>query len=495
MLPPAPGTGELIRSTRPAAPIRRLDVVFPVLHGPYGEDGTVQGLLELADVPYVGAGVLGSAVGMDKDVQKRLLQAAGSGRAASSRCTRATWRAAAATAMRTRAAALGLPLFVKPANLGSSRRHHARSRPRPRSPPRSQRRSSTTTKIVIEQGIDAREIECAVLGNDDARGLGARRDRARSESSTRTRRSTSTSTGRVCRFPHRSPPRRTATVRSLAVRAFQRARMRRHGAGRLLPRARHRASSYVNEINTIPGFTTISMYPKLWEASGLPYGAADRPPDRPGARTARASPPTAHDLATGDRTESPPRLRGAHAARQQGGAGFPPAPVLGVWRTVTRIAGGRNRADSGDRRPAVAAAGRSPRLDTEKVTADRSSGRQRCDGKTQNGCCTLPVPARTTGCCREPSPAPPPRSGEAAGDAGGHGRAADDRVVADVVDRDVEALHLTRVQVEDFGSTSIRVGALKISRIRVLIVGAPALHTPLPSWSCTAGSKTSTPSS
>jgi len=265
ILPAAPRTGTLIDPQRPAETVRRLDVVFPVLHGTFGEDGTVQGLLELADVPYVGAGVLGSAVGMDKDVQKRLLQAAGVPVVPFVTLTTAARRDPEVSAA---AAALGLPLFVKPANLGSSV-----GITKVKTLDRLQAALATAfqydTKVLIEKGIDGREIECAVLGNDAPQasvpGEICPQDEFYSYEAKYV-----DEHGALFRIPAPLTETQTATVRELAVRTFQ--LLECAGMARVdffLERGSDRL--YVNELNTIPGFTTISQFPRLWEASGVPY--------------------------------------------------------------------------------------------------------------------------------------------------------------------------------------------------------------------------------
>jgi D-alanine-D-alanine ligase len=268
MLPPVPATGELLDVQHARAPIGRIDVVFPVLHGPYGEDGSIQGLLELADLPYVGAGVLGSAVGMDKDVQKRLLQAAAIPVVPFITIARREW-AADARGVAARAEALGMPLFVKPANLGSSVGV---------SKVRSSNELSSgvatafeyDTKVLIEKGIAGREIECAVLGNDEPIASVPGEVCPQGEFYSYEAKYVDEN-GAALRIPAPLTAAESTAVRDLAVRAFRvlecsgMARVDfflEHGTGQL----------YVNEINTIPGFTSISMYPKLWELSGVPYG-------------------------------------------------------------------------------------------------------------------------------------------------------------------------------------------------------------------------------
>jgi D-alanine-D-alanine ligase len=266
MLLPAPGTPQLIEPQRPSVSVGSLDVLFPVLHGTFGEDGTVQGLLDLADIAYVGAGVLGSAVGMDKDVQKRLLQAAGIPVVPFLTASFALWPDT--EGFEERALRLGLPLFVKPANLGSSvgitkvkSLDHLREA--------MWTAFQYDNKIVVEKGIDGREIECAVLGNDDPQasvpGEICPHDEFYSYDAKYIDQN-----GAALRIPAPLTEAETAEVRRLAVRVFQ--VLECTGMARVdFFLERHTGTLYVNELNTIPGFTTISMYPKMWEASGLPY--------------------------------------------------------------------------------------------------------------------------------------------------------------------------------------------------------------------------------
>lgn len=248
-----------------------LDVVFPVLHGPFGEDGTVQGLLELAGVPYVGAGVLGSAVAMDKEVAKRLLRDAGIA-SARFRTVRGPLEPAAAERI---CADLGLPLFVKPANLGSSVgvTKVAACRDLPSAVAGALRYDR---KVLVEEGIAGRELEVSVLGNDrraasvageivpggghefydyDAKYLDA--------------------DGAELLIPAQLTDAEQQRAKQLACRACTVLEV--EGMARVdffLRPAAHaggRPELLVNEVNTIPGFTEISMYGRLWEASGVPF--------------------------------------------------------------------------------------------------------------------------------------------------------------------------------------------------------------------------------
>jgi D-alanine-D-alanine ligase len=241
--------------------------VFPVLHGTFGEDGTVQGLIELAGLPYVGAGVLASAVGMDKDVQKRLFEQAGLPIVPFLAVRRSEWEHERARVLKTIKKKFRFPLFVKPATLGSSvgmtrvKAAHEISAAMDHA-------AEFALKIVVERGVVGREIEVSVLGNDDV---------------------SASIPGEI--VPHREyydyqakyleqgtqlliP----AKLTKVQVAAFQDYAVRAFGAidGAGMARCdffleKRSGKIYVNELNTIPGFTSISMYPKLWEASGLPY--------------------------------------------------------------------------------------------------------------------------------------------------------------------------------------------------------------------------------
>lgn len=244
-----------------------VDVFFPVLHGPMGEDGAVQGLLELAGVPYVGAGVLGSAVGMDKDVMKRLLLGAGLPMVPHVALRQGAFAADRPAAL-DRAEALGFPLFVKPANLGSSV-GVSRATSRAELEKAVDAAFAFDTKILVEKGLDRpREIECAVLGNDDpvasvpgeivvthADGFYSYAAKYIDE------------TGATLRIPADLAPAQVERVRDLALQTFR--ALECAGMARVDFFLDGSGALYVNEINTIPGFTAISMYPKLWEASGV----------------------------------------------------------------------------------------------------------------------------------------------------------------------------------------------------------------------------------
>jgi D-alanine-D-alanine ligase len=247
-----------------------LDVIFPMLHGPYGEDGTMQGLLELANIPYVGAGVLASAVGMDKVMMKVAFAARGLPVCPYRSVLRHEWKADAATMGAGLEKALNYPMFVKPANLGSSV-GISKAKNAAELAAAMELAGSFDRKIVIEAAVpDAREIECAVLGNDDPEAsvpgeIIPSREFYDYESKY-------LDEGSKALIPAELPAKTADRVRTLSIEAFKAI----DGAGMsrvdfLLSRAD--GSLWLNEVNTIPGFTTISMFAKLWAASGVEYPA------------------------------------------------------------------------------------------------------------------------------------------------------------------------------------------------------------------------------
>ena len=245
----------------------RDDVVFPVLHGTYGEDGTVQGLLELADVAYVGAGPLGSGIGMDKDVAKRLLSQAG--------IPVVPWRLVTAGALRrgreqvlAQVAELGFPLFVKPANAGSSV-GVSKVKSAAELPAALQRALAFDTKALAEAAVDAREIECAVLGNDDPRAaVPGEIEVTHKDGFYSYEAKYVDPDGSHIRIPADIPPETAERVRALSVATFKALELA--GLARVdFFLDRKTGELFVNEVNTIPGFTAISMYPKMWEAAGM----------------------------------------------------------------------------------------------------------------------------------------------------------------------------------------------------------------------------------
>ena len=249
-----------------------VDIIFPVLHGTFGEDGTIQGLLELADIAYVGAGVLGSAAGMDKDVMKRLFRDAGLPIVKHVTVLRSAWKEQPKKVRKQIEAALKYPVFVKPANLGSSvgisKVHNGGELAAAMD-----EAARYDRKLVIEQGVGgtkgkAREIECSVLGNDqpiaslpgeivpikefydyDAKYLVE---------------------GSESIIPAELPRAKQKEVQQLAIAAFKAVDCAGMARVDFLMDPRQ-GKMYVNEVNTIPGFTSISMYPKMWAASGIDY--------------------------------------------------------------------------------------------------------------------------------------------------------------------------------------------------------------------------------
>ncbi len=263
---------EALQTIEPSAAVAAsgIDVVFPVLHGPYGEDGTVQGLLELANVAYVGAGVLGSAAGMDKAVMKTLFAAGGLPIVPHLVALRREWERNGADVTHRVRDDLRYPVFVKPANLGSSV-GISKARSDAELTVAVELALQFDRKIVIEAAVpDAREIECAVLGNDEPQASVPGEIIPSREFYDYEAKYLDEASELLIPAPLSAAE--TARIQQLAVDAFRAA----EGAG--MARVdfligRGTGEVFVNEVNTIPGFTTISMYPKLWEASGLPYPA------------------------------------------------------------------------------------------------------------------------------------------------------------------------------------------------------------------------------
>ena len=247
-----------------------LDVIFPVLHGPYGEDGTVQGLLELANIPYVGPSVIGAAVGMDKGVMKTLFAAQGLPQANYVVVLKREWEMAPADILDRATRTLGFPVFVKPANLGSSvgisKAHDAGA-----FGPAMDLAAQFDRKIVIESAVpDAREIECAVLGNDDP--VASEPGEIVPSHEFYDYNAKYLDTGSTLLIPAPLTDAQRAKVQQLSIAAFK--AVEGCGMARVdFLMDKRRGKLFLNEVNTIPGFTTVSMYPKLWEASGLSYAA------------------------------------------------------------------------------------------------------------------------------------------------------------------------------------------------------------------------------
>ena len=249
-----------------------VDIIFPVLHGTFGEDGTIQGLFELADIPYVGAGVLGSAAGMDKDVMKSLFLASGLPIVRHITFLRGQYEANPKKVQKLIESKLKYPVFVKPANLGSSvgitKAHN-----RQELPDCIEEAAKYDRKIVIEQGVGgkngkAREIECSVLGNDDPESSVPGEIVPGKEFYDYTAKYLDEGSQLI--IPAKLTRSETKKVRELAIAAFRAVDC--SGLARvdflMDPKTR---KIYLNEINTMPGFTSISMYPKLWAATGVSY--------------------------------------------------------------------------------------------------------------------------------------------------------------------------------------------------------------------------------
>lgn len=244
-----------------------IDVIFPVLHGTYGEDGTVQGLLELADVPYVGAGVLGSAVGMDKAVFKQVMVANQIPVLPWCLVLKSQWEARPQAIITHIESTLSYPVFTKPANLGSSV-GISKCRQRAELIAGLDEAARFDRRIIIEQGINARELEVSVLGNDEPIASIVGEVRPRRDFYDYVAKYISDDSELLIPAPIATEL--AEQVRLMAVQAYQ--AIDCAGLGRVdMLLDKDTGAVYLNEINTIPGFTTISMYPKLWEATGLSY--------------------------------------------------------------------------------------------------------------------------------------------------------------------------------------------------------------------------------
>jgi D-alanine-D-alanine ligase len=258
-----PGAFEVDGEVAPAIGALDVDVVFPLLHGPYGEDGTVQGLLELADLPYVGSGVVGSAVAMDKIAMKRMFTAAGLPYARTVDFRDGHDRAALVEQVGTD---LGYPCFVKPANLGSSV-GVSKARTRAELDEAVDLALSYDEWIVVEEAITGREIELAVLGDDPPTVSVAGEVVPGAEFYSYADKYEADDAQLLVPAPVTDE--QLAEAQLLACRAFEACRC--EAMARVDLFLRDDGTLLVNEVNTIPGFTPISMYPRLWEATGVPY--------------------------------------------------------------------------------------------------------------------------------------------------------------------------------------------------------------------------------
>ena len=271
LLPDPQASGLMQLDDSPTA-VTQLDVLIPVLHGTYGEDGTVQGLLELAGLPYVGAGVVGSAVGMDKAIFKHVMVANGIPILPWQLVLKRDWLADETAVLDQIEAVLSYPVFTKPANLGSS---VGISKCQNRAELKAGLDEATRfdRRVVVEQGINVRELEVAIMGNNTpiASVIGEIRPRRDFYDYTAKYLAQSGSDeDSELIIPAKLDEETAETVTQLALRAYK--AIDCAGLGRVdLLLDTDNGDLYLNEINTIPGFTRISMYPKLWEATGIPY--------------------------------------------------------------------------------------------------------------------------------------------------------------------------------------------------------------------------------
>jgi D-alanine-D-alanine ligase len=250
-----------------------LDVVFPVLHGTFGEDGTIQGLFELAGIAYVGSGVLGSAAGMDKDLMKRLFAQAGLPIVKHVSLLRAEWENSPKKAIAKIEAALIYPVFVKPANLGSSV-GISKVHDRKELGPALTEAAKYDRKLVVEQGVGgkkskARELEVAVLGNDNPKASVVGEIIPGKEFYDYEAKYLSE--GSIPVIPAKLTREETKKIQQMAVSAFRACDLTGLARVDFLMEPDGKRRIYLNEVNTMPGFTQISMYPKLWEATGVSY--------------------------------------------------------------------------------------------------------------------------------------------------------------------------------------------------------------------------------
>jgi D-alanine-D-alanine ligase len=247
---------------------QHLDVIFPVMHGTFGEDGTIQGLLDLAGLPFVGAGVLGSAIGMDKDVAKRLLQVAKIPVVPWITVHRHDWESNPKQIQRAIESKFKYPVFVKPATLGSSvgmTKVHSRAE----LAPALNLAAEFAMKILVEKAMVAREIEVSVLGNHDPKASIPGEIVPHREFYDYTAKYLEDGTQLL--IPAKLKAAQVKTIQSLAVAAFRALELSGMARVDFFLEKRAPGKLFLNEVNTIPGFTSISMYPKLWEASGIPF--------------------------------------------------------------------------------------------------------------------------------------------------------------------------------------------------------------------------------
>jgi len=246
----------------------KLDVIFPVLHGPYGEDGTVQGLLELADIPYVGAGVTASAISMDKELMKTIFKQKGLPVVKWLTIKRKDWYKSKEEILSLIQNSFEYPLFIKPTNLGSSvgitKVHKAKELEKA-----IDLASSYDRKILVEQGLEGvKEIECSILGNDEPRASVVGEVKPAGEFYDYDSKYIDEATQLI--VPADLPEEVSRKVQEIALRAFK--AIDAAGMARVdFFVTKKENKIYLNEINTIPGFTSVSMYPRMWESSGISY--------------------------------------------------------------------------------------------------------------------------------------------------------------------------------------------------------------------------------
>lgn len=247
--------------------VEKIDVLFPVLHGPYGEDGTIQGLFEISQIPYVGCGVLASSVGMDKLICKKVFSQIGLPQVNYTYTSKWAFNIDSEKELNDIESKLDYPIFIKPANMGSSV-GISKATNREELLKGIEEALKYDTRIVLEQGIDAREIEVAVLGNDEVKASIAGEIKPGKDFYDYEDKYINGVS--VCEIPANISEENMENIRKMAVEAFK-------GIdGKGLSRVdffidKNSGEIFINEINTLPGFTSISMYPKMWDATGLPY--------------------------------------------------------------------------------------------------------------------------------------------------------------------------------------------------------------------------------
>jgi D-alanine-D-alanine ligase len=253
----------------PSASDKKFDVILPILHGPNGEDGKMQGLLELSNIPYVGSGVLGSALGMDKDMSRRLFQAAGIPVVPTIVLRKSEFAKSQQRLIQEVVTRFGFPFFVKPANMGSSVGVY-KVKSLEDAVARIEQAFAYDTKVLVEKGIDARELECSVLGNDDPEASIVGEIVPMHEFYSYEAKYIDENGARLEIPARRLTAEMVTEIQRLSILAFK--TIECWGLARVdFFLDRTTGELFLNEINTIPGFTKISMYPKLWAESGKPY--------------------------------------------------------------------------------------------------------------------------------------------------------------------------------------------------------------------------------